>query len=196
MNLRKALSLGCLALCLALPGTAQEARQCSEAALQKWLSGCAGRLRVRNAHRSLPPMKEPRDPWAILQSSEILMEEGPYLAERIVEECSAAERVDVASGLTAPEVPCEERDRREWLAGCVDEALAFVGKTRAEISAAFREDGGIGSPDAIRYLSSRCPYLKLGVSFDFGRDSDGRGEMRPGDRILDVEPYLGSPLTD
>lgn len=179
MRFPKILPLCALALWIAAPGAAQ----CPEPALQKWLSGCADRLQDRNARRS-PPVEVPIDPWSILQSNSILIEPGPFLAERIVEECSA------------PAAPCEERERREWLAGCIDEALEFVGKTRGEISKAFPEDGGLGTAENIRYLHPRCPYLKLGVTFDFGRDADGRAEMRPDDRILAVEPYLEPAFMD
>lgn len=114
----------------------------------------------------------------------MLMQAGPFLADRVVEECDAAE------------LPCDLAARREWLSGCVEEAFDLLGKKRGEIPASFHKDGGIATYGSMRYLLSRCPFLKLNVTFDCAHDPDGREISSPDDPVLDVEPYLGVMLFD
>lgn len=180
MSLRKALSLCCLALSLAVPGAAQKTapQECPQAALQKWLQDCVQRLPVCIT----PPH------WVVQSKDEVLVESGPFLAERIVEECSKTEE--------GGELPCDAAARRTWLAGCVDEALALVGKTRGEISAPFSIDGGLSTWSEVRYVHSRCPYLKVRVKIHTAVDDEGREDESPKDVITSVEPYLGWPFMD
>lgn len=183
MNLSRAVLLVCFALFLAAPGTAQEAeapsQECSEPAMRGWLEGCVAVIVMPRV--SSPPSApvEPRNPWSIIESPKIV-EMGPFLPERIVETCKAA----------GSEPPCE-RDTREWLAGCVDEALDLIGRRREAIpSATFQREGGISVPPEVGYLHNRCPYLKLRVKFDCALDEDGRPIDDLADVIVSVEPYL------
>lgn len=177
MRLGRGLLRCCLSLFLAGPGVAQEPapQRCPEAALQKWLQDCVQRLPVRKT----PPH------WAVQSPSEVLIESGPLLAERIVKECS-----------TDSDLPCGAAARREWVAGCVDEALALVGKTRGEISSPFTVDGGLGIWSEVRYVHSRCQYLKVRVNLHTASDQEGREDGSPKDIITSVEPYLGWPFMD
>lgn len=177
MNLQRILLVVSFALVLASPGTAQE---CSEPAMQKWLEGCVAVITTPLAPEPPSAPVEPRDPWSIYEPRKPVVEMGAFLPERIVETCTAA----------GVEPPCE-RASREWLAGCVDEALGLIERRREQISSVtFQQEGGISVPSEIGYLHNRCPYLKLRVKFDCALDEDGRPIEGLTDVIVSVEPYL------
>lgn len=177
MSLSRVLLVVSFAQFLASPGTA---RECSEPVMQRWLESCVAVIATPPVPNPPSAPVEPRDPWSIYEPRKPLVEVGHFLPERIVETCTAA----------GSEPPCE-RDTREWLAGCVDEALDLIGRRRGAIpSATFQTEGGLSVPPEIGYLHNRCPYLKLRVKFDCARDEDGRSIEDLKDVIVSVEPYL------
>jgi hypothetical protein len=197
LKLAKRYWLTCLALSVAGSAFAQPPAPpaCPERALQEWLSLCANRLmdRQSRAAQAAPPPGQTPDSWAALVTSDVLVQSGPALPERIVEEC----RVGTEESAEAGEpVACDATARREWLKGCVADASALVGKTRAEIPASFGEDGGLSTPSEVRYLLQRCAYLKVTVRFAVAHDEDGREVGSPQDVVTAVEPYLGPWLFD
>ena len=63
-----------------------------------------------------------------------------------------------------------------------------VGMTRAELLKTFTTEGGLSSRTWRRYVSQRCPYIKVDVEFSPVGPRVGVGDESPRDKITKISP--------
>lgn len=63
-----------------------------------------------------------------------------------------------------------------------------VGMTRAELLNTFTTEGGLSSRTWRRYVSQRCPYIKIDVEFAPVGPRVGVGDESPCDKITKLSP--------
>jgi len=100
---------------------------------------------------------------------------------------------DPASVLTAIDV-----DRMKWIETILHEAETIrPGMPRKELYARFRTEGGIYTRSQQRYVSKRCPYIKIDVTFKLAKQYADPSYEDPEDIIVTVsKPYLQWSIMD
>jgi hypothetical protein len=86
----------------------------------------------------------------------------------------------------------------EWVAGALREMQAIKpGMTREDLLKVFREEGGVSSRTAQRYVYRECPYIKVDVTFEAVGAQDDKLTKSPKDRIAGISrPFLEWSIED
>jgi hypothetical protein len=179
------------------------ARQClTDAEKNKWLTACAWAVHLS---RRFPRVDSPRDPWAVVESSDSLFEAEDHLAERLVDACFrllekpvavSREIEDTLARIGWPPQACSRHVLTSWLAKCVQDAEALrPGTPRRVLLETFQEEGGLYSREWRTFIHKSCGMLKIHVTFSPARGVPGDSE-HPDDEIETVTPYIGSFVVD
>lgn len=82
-------------------------------------------------------------------------------------------------------LPAERRtgepaaDHTEWIVRSLREMQTVKpGMTRADLLKVFQEEGGLSTPRQRRYVYRECPYIKVEVTFNAGREEALRDTIR------------------
>lgn len=173
---------------LALPVAAQLDSTCPESQRNQWVDACAS---VIGEASQPPPSSQPRDPWSIIERTDIVFGPDKNLAESFFEKCSV-----LLGQRSWPSDRCPKTFLIQWLEGCVADARALTpGAPRSVLLETFTTEGGIYTSEQRTFVHRRCTMLKIDVTF-----SPTRGETRdsehPDDEVETVTPFLGDSVAD
>ncbi|MFZ0303352.1 MAG: hypothetical protein WAL75_11720 [Terracidiphilus sp.] len=99
---------------------------------------------------------------------------------------------------SAPESAALRTERNQWIATIMSEAAAIrPGMQRKDLYAHFTVEGGISTRTQRQYVSKKCPFIKIAVTFEPVTDSDDPSYEDPEDMIVSVSPpYLQWSIMD
>ena len=89
-------------------------------------------------------------------------------------------------------------EHTEWIARSLKEIESVKpGMTRLDLLRVFKEEGGLSTRTARRYVYRDCPYIKVDVEFEPIGEPENKLSQSPRDKIIKIsKPFLEWSITD